>query len=348
MLNLTAQKENDLLTMELAGRLDTVTAPDLQNSFQEESSGVSTVVLDKTGTITEGQPEVTDLIPAEGIAEDELLAKALALESRSEHPLAVAVVVAAGAKALQPLEVTDFSAAPGNGLTGVLGGRKLIGGNLEFVRKYAQVDDEYIRQAEDLAEAGKTCLFFAESEQFLGVIAVADTIKEDSAEAVKELQNMGIHVVMLTGDNRRTAEAIAAQAGVDEVVAGVLPDGKEEVIRMLADKGKVAMVGDGINDAPALTRADIGIAIGAGTDVAIDAADVVLMKSRLTDVSAAVRLSRQTYKTILWGLFWALCYNTILIPIAAGLLTPLGISMDPMFGALAMSLSAASCASSSG
>ena len=245
------------------------------------------------------------------------------------------------------LSVSDFEAVPGNGLTAVCEGRKMAGGNLAFiltrVDQPADADGVMGTQirgtADRLAEEGKTPLFFARDGQYMGTIAVADTMKEDSAQAVAELRGMGIHVVMLTGDNRRTAEAIGRQAGVDEVVAGVLPQGKEEVIRLLQEKGRTAMVGDGINDAPALTRADIGIAIGAGTDVAIDAADVVLMKSRLTDVSAAVRLSRQTYKTILWGLFWALIYNSILIPIAAGLLVPLGITMDPMFGALAMSLS---------
>ena len=320
----------------------------------QETGNVQIVALDKTGTITKGQPVVTDILPAEGVTEAELLSLASALESRSEHPLARAIIDYAGQKAEQNAEagdsaqkkeptVEDFRALPGNGLTALVDGRKTAGGNLSFITGQisgVQQKADVIREtAEKLAEEGKTPLFFARGGQYLGTIAVADTMKEDSAQAIAELRGMGIHVVMLTGDNRRTAEAIGRQAGVNEVVAGVLPAGKEEVIRLLQEKGKTAMVGDGINDAPALTRADIGIAIGAGTDVAIDAADVVLMKSRLTDVSAAVRLSRRTYKTILWGLFWALIYNSILIPVAAGLLVPLGITMDPMFGALAMSLS---------
>ena len=319
----------------------------------QETGNVQIVALDKTGTITKGQPVVTDILPAEGVTEAELLSLAAALESRSEHPLARAIIDYAGQKAEQNAEagdsaqkeaaVEDFRALPGNGLTALVDGRKMAGGNLSFITGQisgVQQKADVIREtAEKLAEEGKTPLFFARGGQYLGTIAVADTMKEDSAQAIAELRGMGIHVVMLTGDNRRTAEAIGRQAGVNEVVAGVLPAGKEEVIRLLQEKGKTAMVGDGINDAPALTRADIGIAIGAGTDVAIDAADVVLMKSRLTDVSAAVRLSRRTYKTILWGLFWALIYNSILIPVAAGLLVPLGITMDPMFGALAMSLS---------
>lgn len=326
----------------------------------QETGNVQIVALDKTGTITKGEPVVTDILPAEGVTEEDLLVRAAALESRSEHPLAKAIISFAdqraepAAQAVQPgsstqttsqkaPEVEDFRALPGNGLTALVDGRKMAGGNLSFITGQlsgGQLTGDAIRQtAENLAEEGKTPLFFACDGKYLGTIAVADTMKEDSAQAIAELRGMGIHVVMLTGDNRRTAEAIGRQAGVNEVVAGVLPAGKEEVIRLLQEKGKTAMVGDGINDAPALTRADIGIAIGAGTDVAIDAADVVLMKSRLTDVSAAVRLSRQTYKTILWGLFWALIYNSILIPIAAGLLVPLGITMDPMFGALAMSLS---------
>ena len=319
----------------------------------QETGNVQIVALDKTGTITKGQPVVTDILPAEGVTEAELLSLAAALESRSEHPLARAIIDYAGQKAEQNAEagdsaqkeaaVEDFRALPGNGLTALVDGRKTAGGNLSFITGQisgVQQKADVIREtAEKLAEEGKTPLFFASGGQYLGTIAVADTMKEDSAQAIAELRGMGIHVVMLTGDNRRTAEAIGRQAGVNEVVAGVLPAGKEEVIRLLQEKGKTAMVGDGINDAPALTRADMGIAIGAGTDVAIDAADVVLMKSRLTDVSAAVRLSRRTYKTILWGLFWALIYNSILIPVAAGLLVPLGITMDPMFGALAMSLS---------
>ena len=320
----------------------------------QETGNVQIVALDKTGTITKGQPVVTDILPAEGVTEAELLSLASALESRSEHPLARAIIDFAGQRAEQNAEagdsaqkkeptVEDFRALPGNGLTALIDGRKTAGGNLSFITGQisgVQQKADVIREtAEKLAEEGKTPLFFARGGQYLGTIAVADTMKEDSAQAIAELRGMGIHVVMLTGDNRRTAEAIGRQAGVNEVVAGVLPAGKEEVIRLLQEKGKTAMVGDGINDAPALTRADIGIAIGAGTDVAIDAADVVLMKSRLTDVSAAVRLSRRTYKTILWGLFWALIYNSILIPVAAGLLVPFGITMDPMFGALAMSLS---------
>ena len=333
----------------------------------QETGNVQIVALDKTGTITKGEPVVTDLLPAEGVSEDELTAYAASLESQSEHPLARAVIAFAAQKesgiqegitAYKEMPVMDFRALPGNGLTAVCGGRKMAGGNSSFIaaqlrqpgpasgnrdggKKTSGTDSlEQIRgTAEKLAEEGKTPLFFARDGQYLGTIAVADTMKEDSAQAIAELRGMGIHVIMLTGDNRRTAEAIGRQAGVNEVVAGVLPAGKEEVIRLLQEKGKTAMVGDGINDAPALTRADIGIAIGAGTDVAIDAADVVVMKSRLTDVSAAVRLSRRTYKTILWGLFWALIYNSILIPVAAGLLVPLGITMDPMFGALAMSLS---------
>ncbi len=318
----------------------------------QETGNVQIVALDKTGTITKGEPVVTDLLPADGVTEEELLNYAAALESHSEHPLAKAVIARAGensasdgldAMIYRQIAVEDFKALPGNGLTAICGGRKMAGGNLAFITGELSgntgIGDRIRETADRLAEEGKTPLFFARDGQFLGTIAVADTMKEDSAQAISELRNMGIHVVMLTGDNRRTAEAIGRQAGVNEVVAGVLPAGKEEVIRLLQEKGRTAMVGDGINDAPALTRADIGIAIGAGTDVAIDAADVVLMKSRLTDVSAAVRLSRQTYRTILWGLFWALIYNSILIPVAAGLLVPLGITMDPMFGALAMSLS---------
>ena len=305
----------------------------------QETGNIQIAALDKTGTITRGEPRVTDITAAPGISEQELLRLACSLEKKSEHPLAKAVLLYGQEQGVEAFEVEDFKALPGNGLTAVCGGAVLAGGNLSFIQGKAKISEEMIRAAQTMAEEGKTPLFFARDGKVAGVIAVADTIKEDSAQAVRELQNMGIHVVMLTGDNERTAAAIERQAGVNEVVAGVLPDGKEEVIRRLQEKGRVAMVGDGINDAPALTRADIGIAIGAGTDVAIDAADVVLMKSRLSDVSAAVRLSRQTYKTILWGLFWALCYNTILIPIAAGVLSPLGITMDPMFGALAMSLS---------
>ena len=314
----------------------------------QETGNMQIVALDKTGTITSGHPIVTEVIPAEGVTEEELLYLAGALEAQSEHPLARAIVEYTGG--VKAKEIQDFRALPGNGLSAVIDGALISGGNQKFImtRLSAQRGKsgdlvkwlKYLADLTDrLAEEGKTPLYFAREGQLLGIIAVADPIKEDSAQAVRELQNMGIHVVMLTGDNQKTAEAIGRLAGVSEVVAGVLPDGKEELIRLFQEKGKVAMVGDGINDAPALTRADIGIAIGAGTDVAIDAADVVLMNSRLTDVSAAVRLSRKTYKTILWGLFWALIYNSILIPVAAGALSPLGITMDPMLGALAMSLS---------
>ena len=303
----------------------------------EETGKVTTVVLDKTGTITAGQPQVTDLLPAEGVTEEELLALAAALEQKSEHPLARAVLARFTGC---PMEVTDFTALPGNGLTAKLADRELVGGNLSFVSERASVPLLLKKRAEQLAEAGKTPLFFARDGQLLGVIAVADVIKEDSPSAIKELQNMGIKVVMLTGDNERTAKAIGRQAGVDQVIAGVLPDGKEAVIRRLKERGKVAMVGDGINDAPALTRADMGIAIGAGADVAIDAADVVLMKSRLSDVPAAIRLSRAALRNIHQNLFWAFFYNTIGIPLAAGLFIPiLGWELNPMFGAAAMSLS---------
>ncbi len=304
----------------------------------QEAGNVQIVTLDKTGTITRGEPQVTDILPA-GVSENDLLYLAGGLEQHSEHPLAKAVTDCCAARGIQKAQVREFTAVPGNGLTADVSGWKMRGGNFRFISEGCTVPEEAVRQAEELASQGRTPLFFSREGAFLGIIAVADTIKEDSAQAVQELRDMGIRVVMLTGDNRQTAEAIGREAGVDEVVAGVLPDGKEEIIRRLSEKGRVAMVGDGINDAPALTRADIGIAIGAGTDVAIDAADVVLMNSRLTDVSAAVRLSRRTYRTILWGLFWALIYNSILIPVAAGLLVPLGITMDPMFGALAMSLS---------
>ena len=314
----------------------------------QETGNVQIVALDKTGTITSGHPVVTEVIPAEGVSEEELLYLAGSLEAQSEHPLARAIVEYTGG--VKAREIQDFRALPGNGLSAVIDGAWVVGGNQKFILTKLNAQRgksgdmvkwlKYLADLTDrLANEGKTPLYFAREGKLLGIIAVADPIKEDSAQAVKELQNMGIHVVMLTGDNQKTAEAIGKLAGVSEVVAGVLPDGKEEIIRRLQEKGKVAMVGDGINDAPALTRADIGIAIGAGTDVAIDAADVVLMNSRLTDVSAAVRLSRKTYKTILWGLFWALIYNSILIPVAAGVLSPLGITMDPMLGALAMSLS---------
>ena len=307
----------------------------------EETGKTQIVALDKTGTITSGEPKVTDMIPADGVTEDELLAAAYALEKKSEHPLAHAILVRAKEKGVdERLETEEFQAVPGNGLSGRLGEDWLAGGNLKFIGGNAEITDEIKKKAEELAEGGKTPLFFSRNGKLIGIIAVADVIKEDSPQAVRELQNMGIHVVMLTGDNERTAKAIGAQAGVDEVIAGVLPDGKESVIRSLKRKGKVAMVGDGINDAPALTRADIGIAIGAGTDIAIDAADVVLMKSRLSDVPAAIRLSRATLRNIHENLFWAFFYNVIGIPLAAGVWIPLfGWQLNPMFGAAAMSLS---------
>ena len=306
----------------------------------EEAGKVNTVVLDKTGTITRGEPKVTDLIMAEGVSEAELLETAYALEARSEHPLAGAVVAMAEEKKLKVCDVQDFMILPGNGLTAVNNGDQLIGGSLTFLNDRIGVPDDVKTVAQRLAEEGKTPLLFARSKKILGVIAVADVIKEDSPEAIRQLQNMGIEVVMLTGDNERTAAAVGKQAGVDQVIAGVLPDGKEAEIRRLRRKGKVAMVGDGINDAPALTRADIGIAIGAGTDVAIDAADVVLMNSKLSDVPAAIRLSRATLKNIHENLFWAFIYNIIGIPLAAGVWIPLfGWQLNPMFGAAAMSLS---------
>ena len=305
----------------------------------EAAGRTQIVALDKTGTITEGAPRVTDLLPAEGVTETELLTLAAALESRSEHPLAKAVLADAEAKAITPPEVTDFAALPGNGLTAKLDGMDIYAGNAAFIQTKLTLPAALAQQAEKLAAEGKTPLFFGGAGRLLGVIAVADTIKEDSPEAIRQLQNMGIRVVMLTGDNQRTADAIGRQAGVDEVIAGVLPDGKEAVIRQLQASGKVAMVGDGINDAPALTRADTGIAIGAGTDVAIDAADVVLMNSKLSDVPAAIRLSRATLRNIHENLFWAFIYNIIGIPLAAGLFIPFGLTLNPMFGAAAMSLS---------
>ena len=305
----------------------------------EAAGRTQIVALDKTGTITRGEPEVTDILPAEGVTEGELLTLAAALEQKSEHPLARAVLAYAAARQLDPPEVTDFAALPGNGLTAKLAGRSVYAGSLSFIQTQAPVPAALAGQAQALAEQGKTPLFFGGEGRLLGVIAVADTIKEDSPDAIRQLQAMGIRVVMLTGDNQRTAEAIGRQAGVDQVIAGVLPDGKESVIRALSEKGKVAMVGDGINDAPALTRAGTGIAIGAGTDVAIDAADVVLMNSRLSDVPAAIRLSRATLRNIHENLFWAFIYNVIGIPLAAGLLIPLGLTLNPMFGAAAMSLS---------
>ena len=305
----------------------------------EAAGRTQIVALDKTGTITEGAPRVTDLLPAEGVSETELLTLAAALESRSEHPLAKAVLADAEAKAITSPEVTDFAALPGNGLAAKLDGMDIYAGNAAFIQTKLTLPAALAQQAEKLASEGKTPLFFGGAGRLLGVIAVADTIKEDSPEAIRQLQNMGIRVVMLTGDNQRTADAIGRQVGVDEVIAGVLPDGKEAVIRQLQASGKVAMVGDGINDAPALTRADTGIAIGAGTDVAIDAADVVLMNSKLSDVPAAIRLSRATLRNIHENLFWAFIYNIIGIPLAAGLFIPFGLTLNPMFGAAAMSLS---------
>ena len=332
----------------------------------QETGNIQIAALDKTGTITSGKPVVTDIMTAAGVSEEELVNKAYALERMSEHPLAHAVVeyvkekqstviraessgsrsddVHTGIKEFPAADqtgiVTDFKALPGNGLTAKLSGRTLYGGNYRFISSKINIDGEMREKSEQLSSDGKTPLFFAEGGRLLGIIAVADTMKEDSAEAIRQLKNMGIHVVMLTGDNRKTAEAIGKRAGVNEVISGVLPDGKEAVIRALQEKGKVAMVGDGINDAPALTRADIGIAIGAGTDVAVDAADIVLMKSGISDVAAAVRLSRKTYRNILENLFWALIYNSLLIPVAAGAYAHLfGITMDPMLGAAAMSLS---------
>ena len=305
----------------------------------QEAGRMQIVALDKTGTITQGEPRVTDLLPAEGVGEDELLALAAALEQKSEHPLARAVRTHAEERGVTLAPCADFQALPGNGLTGTVAGKALAGGSERFIRGCAQLPDALAASAADLAAQGKTPLWFAADGRLLGLIAVADVIRPDSAEAIRQLQGMGIHVVMLTGDNERTARAVGRAAGVNEVVAGVLPDGKEQVIRRLREFGKTAMVGDGINDAPALTRADVGIAIGAGTDVAVDAADVVLMKSSLMDVAAAVRLSRGTYRGIVENLFWALIYNTLLIPTAAGVLVSLGITMNPMLGAAAMSLS---------
>ena len=306
----------------------------------EETGKTEIVALDKTGTITRGEPRVTDLVPADGLSEHDLLTLAAALEKRSEHPLARAVMHRADEEKLSIAEISDFRALPGNGLTATLGGEELLGGSLSFISTKAQIPSDLRMKAESLAEEGKTPLFFAKGGRLAGIIAVADVMKEDSPAAITALRNMGIRVVMLTGDNERTARAIGRQAGVDEVIAGVLPEGKENVIRTLQKKGKVAMVGDGINDAPALTRADIGIAIGAGTDVAIDAADVVLMKSQLSDVPAAIRLSRATLRNIHENLFWAFFYNVIGIPLAAGVWIPLfGWTLNPMFGAAAMSLS---------
>ena len=305
----------------------------------EAAGRTQIVALDKTGTITSGEPKVTDILPAEGVSETELLTLAAALERRSEHPLAKAILAYTEAHAIEAPEVSDFAALPGNGLTATLDGKEVYAGHASFLATKAAVPASLKAKAAALASEGKTPLYFGGAGRLLGVVAVADTIKEDSPRAIRELQNMGIRVVMLTGDNQRTADAIGRQAGVDEVIAGVLPDGKEAVIRQLQASGKVAMVGDGINDAPALTRADTGIAIGAGTDVAIDAADVVLMNSKLSDVPAAIRLSRATLRNIHENLFWAFIYNIIGIPLAAGLFIPFGLTLNPMFGAAAMSLS---------
>lgn len=307
----------------------------------EETGKIEIVALDKTGTITSGEPKVTDMVPAEGISEKMLLECAYALEKKSEHPLARAIIEKAEQEGLRKTtEVTEFQAVVGNGLSGKMEGEELFGGNLKYITSKVEVPSNMEEKAIRLSEEGKTPLFFGKNNKLIGIIAVADVMKEDSPQAVKELQNMGIHVVMLTGDNERTAKAIGKLAGVDEVIAGVLPEGKEKVIRDLKHNGKVAMVGDGINDAPALTRADMGIAIGAGTDIAIDAADVVLMKSRLSDVPAAIRLSRATLKNIHENLFWAFFYNVVGIPLAAGLWYPIfGLTLNPMFGAAAMSLS---------
>ena len=305
-----------------------------------EAAGRTRIVaLDKTGTITSGEPKVTDLLPADGVTENELLTLAAALEQKSEHPLAKAVLAYAAEQQLTAPEVTDFAALPGNGLSAKLDGMEIFGGNAAFMEAKVPVPADLSAKAAALSAEGKTPLFFGGAGRLLGVIAVADTLKEDSPRAIRELQGMGIRVVMLTGDNQRTADAIGRQAGVDEVIAGVLPDGKEAVIRTLQKSGKVAMVGDGINDAPALTRADTGIAIGAGTDVAMDAADVVLMNSKLSDVPAAIRLSRAALRNIHENLFWAFIYNIIGIPLAAGVFIPLGLTLNPMFGAAAMSLS---------
>ncbi len=305
----------------------------------EQTGKTNIVVLDKTGTITEGAPKVTDLVPEQGISEEELLALSLALEAKSEHPLAKAILAEGEKKDMTPANLEDFEALPGNGLRGKLAGEELLGGSLKYVSALVPVSQEMSDRAQTLAEQGKTPLLFAKDGKLLGIVAVADTIKADSGEAIRQLKNMGIRVVMLTGDNARTAKAIGAQAGVDQVISDVLPDGKEAVVRRLKSKGKVAMVGDGINDAPALTRADTGIAIGAGADVAIDAADVVLMKSSLLDVPAAIRLSRSTLRNIHENLFWAFFYNVIGIPLAAGCYAHWGLTLNPMFGAAAMSLS---------
>lgn len=303
----------------------------------ENAGRLQIVALDKTGTITAGKPEVTDIIPAQGVESEELIRLAYAIELKSEHPLAKSIVQYASEKEIEARQVSEFKVLAGNGLTGIVDGHQVYGGSNTFIKTLTSIDSNLQAKSDELANQGKTPLFFARDGKLLGMIAVADVIKEDSAQAVKELQNMGIEVVMLTGDNEKTAKTIGAQAGVDKVIAGVLPDGKEAVIRQLQKRGKVAMVGDGINDAPALTRADTGIAIGAGTDVAIDSADVVLMNSKLTDVSGAIRLSRATIRNIHENLFWAFGYNVILIPIAAGIIPK--FQMNPMWGAAAMSIS---------
>ena len=305
----------------------------------EEAGKAQIVVLDKTGTVTNGEPVVTDLVPAEGVSEEELFLCALSLEQKSEHPLAKAIIARGEAAGISPLPVTDFTALPGNGLRAVMNGETLFGGSMKYISSLLPVPDTLRAQADALAEKGKTPLLFAKGERLLGLIAVADTVKDDAVEAVRQLKGMGIHVVMLTGDNARTAAAIGAQVDADEVISGVLPDGKESIIRKLRERGKVAMVGDGINDAPALTRADVGIAIGAGADVAVDAADVVLMKSRMLDIPAAIRLSRATLVNIRENLFWAFFYNVICIPLAAGAYARFGLTLSPMVGAAAMSLS---------
>jgi len=304
----------------------------------EQTGKINTVVLDKTGTITKGEPQVTDIY-SQDVSEKELISLAVSLESQSEHPLALAITEKAKAEGIEPKEVTDFEAVSGNGLKALLDGKEIYGGNIKYISGKADLPSDIQEKADAYSNEGKTPLFFAYDGKFIGIIAVADVIKEDSPEAVKELQNMGIRVIMLTGDNEKTAKAIGNKAGVDEVIAGVLPDGKDEVIRSLQKDGSVAMVGDGINDAPALTRADIGMAIAAGTDIAIESADIVLMQNSLRDVPAAIRLSRSTLKNIHENLFWAFFYNSIGIPLAAGLFVGLGLTLDPMFGAAAMSLS---------
>ena len=312
-----------------------------KNATSLETTGkVSYVLLDKTGTITNGTPVVTDIIPSENYTEDNLLSYASSLESKSEHPLAKAVVQKAIDSSIKTLDTTDFKSLTGNGVSAKINGKTIVGGSVKHISSIANIDENIIKKADDLATKGKTPLLFVMDNQLLGIIAVADVVKSDSPKAIKELQNMGIKVVMVTGDNEKTAQAIAKESGVDEVIAGVLPDGKEKVVTQYKQKGMVAMVGDGINDAPALTRADIGIAIGAGTDVAIDSADIVLMKSKLTDVSGAIRLSRGTLRNIHENLFWAFIYNVIGIPLAAGVWIPIfGWTLSPMFGAAAMSLS---------